>query len=62
MTETEYRELQKQFKNKIVLYPTNKEEAYNNGVRSCMSILHSFYNQSTENDPRDWIRVEMDRV
>lgn len=62
MTESEYRELQKRFKNKIIRYPTSKEEMYNNGVRSCMSILHSLYNKQNEDDARDWIIAEMDRV
>ena len=48
MKEHEYNELQKRFKNKIILYPTNKEEARNEGVRSCMSILHDFYKQNQD--------------
>ena len=50
MTEYEYNELQRRFKNKIVLYPTNKEEARNEGIRSCMSILHEIYERQKKDD------------
>lgn len=43
MTEREYKELQDRFKKKIIPYPTNKEKAINEGVMSCMSILHEVY-------------------
>lgn len=43
MTEYEYNEIQKRFRNKLILFPNNKEEEYNKGVRSCMSILHDIY-------------------
>lgn len=53
MTEQEYQDLQKQFSKKIILWPTNKEEAYNNGIRSCKSILHCFYqNQNRVNSEK----------
>lgn len=57
MTEYEYNEIQKRFKNKIILFPTNKEEKYNKGVRSCMSILHEIYEKQKRDEsiPRcDW--------
>ena len=45
MTEREYQILQQQFSKKIIphKWPTNKEDAYNEGVLACKSILHSFY-------------------
>ena len=53
MTDSEYNEIQKRFKNKIILYPTNKEEEYNNGIRSCMSIIHEIYKKQKEIEPND---------
>lgn len=50
MTEYEYNEIQKRFKNKIILYPTSKKEEYNKGVRSCMSILHEIYEKQKRNE------------
>lgn len=52
MTEYEYNDLQKRFKSKITLYPTSKEEARNEGIRSCMSILHEVYERQKQNSDR----------
>ena len=45
MTEQEYQDLQKQFSKKLIphKWPTKTEEAYNDAVLACKSILHSFY-------------------
>lgn len=48
MTKDEYKQLQELFSKKLITFPNNKEERYNEGVRACKSILHSFYKSKQE--------------
>lgn len=43
LDESEYSYLQECFSKKLIRYCTNKEEAYNNGVLACKSILKEIY-------------------
>lgn len=44
MTERQkYEEVQRRLKKKIIPLPTNKQEEYNKGIRSAMSIVKDVY-------------------
>ena len=66
MTSGEYSFLQEKFSEKIVSYSstyvTNREAAYNKGVKACKSMLKTFYSKQKNYEPVtiEWLLTRFD--
>lgn len=54
MTNTEYGWLMDRFRKKLKPMPNNREQAYNEGVKACMSILKNVQEDIYKKETNKW--------